>query len=153
MAFAQLASKKKEIAKTQDFNKSISYFNQAIKMCPEKDDIYYNLGLAYSLMDDRNLQAAEDYTKVLEKNPNHQQALDRLISSYLILKEYNKAKNLLLAAVQKQPTKSEYFKNLGKIYLLEKDYNSARQAFLHANKLNPTDREVINFLNKMGIKN
>jgi len=107
-------------AATGKFDKALADMNRAIKMNPNTENGYANRGVIYQTMN-RHEEAITDFTRHMEVN--HKKNADILNSigvSYLRLKEYDKALDVISQAIDMGPKGAFYlnraiaYKELGR---------------------------------------
>lgn len=151
-----------------EVDKAIAALNQAVKLNPELAEAYFNLGVAYSLVEFRdtlNLEnssdnpsnssekkksnsvtafekAAEAYEKVTEREPENHQAFFSLGLSYNKLNKDEFAAKAFRQAVKLNPEDTLYQTELGKILIKLADYREAIGPLKKALELDPENVEA-----------
>ncbi|MCB9245654.1 MAG: tetratricopeptide repeat protein [Flavobacteriales bacterium] len=115
--------------------KALKYYDQAIALQPtaiilnNKAVIHFNRGeIDYSL---------ETYKKIVELDPRYVDGLRGMASCYGMKKEYDKAVEYFLKAIEYEPESPELWIFLGRTYNFMNRPNDARKAFEQARALRP----------------
>ena len=151
-----------------EVDKAISALNQAVKLNPELAEAYFNLGVAYSLVEFRdtlNLESSPDnstnssdkkksnstiafekaagaYEKVTDREPENHQAFFSLGLAYNKLNKDEPAAKAFRQAVKLNPEDSLYQTELGKILIKLADYRDAIGPLKKALELDPENVEA-----------
>lgn len=151
-----------------EIDKAIAALNQAVRLNPDLAEAYFNLGVAYALVEMRdalNLEAspdssddsdskkkpnsqiafekaAEAYKKVVEAEPENHQAHFRLGLAYNKLNKDQEAARAFRQAVKLNPEDTLYQKELGKILIKLAQYREAIGPLKKALELDPENVEA-----------
>jgi len=87
--------------------------------------------------------AIVSWNLLLELEPEHSTAADRLTRLYMLRTSYKQALPLLQKLHEQQPDEPCYAAMLGRVYLQERLIEPAEAAFMAAYKLDPTDRDIV----------
>ncbi len=151
-----------------EVDKAIAVLNQAVKLNPDLAEAYFNLGVAYSLVEFRdtmNLEnspdspsnssdkkktnsaiafekAAEAYEKVTDSEPENHQAFFSLGLAYNKLNKDESSARAFKQAVKLNPEDTLYQTELGKILIKLADYREAIGPLKKALELDPENIEA-----------
>lgn len=152
-----------------EVEKAIAVLKQAVKLNPELAEAYFNLGVAYALVEMRDSfdpdnavpigtntedadkkansviafeKAAEAYAKVIEREPENHQAYFSLGLSYNKLNKDREAARAFRQAVKLNPEDSQYQTELGKILIKLAEYREAIGPLERALELDPENVEI-----------
>lgn len=110
------------------------YYARVLSIDPNRDDIYYKLGVFYMEQDEIN-KALENYTKALSLNPRNSDAHYSLGFIHIQLKQYSDAKKYFSRAIdtRSQNYKAYYgrgfcFEQLGDVINAKRDYQKSLDA-------------------------
>lgn len=96
---------------------------QATKFNTDKADLYYNLGIAYSRLNEFSL-AKECYKKAVDIEPNLYNAYYRLGQLSLLYRDIDSAEHYFMQSIDGEVELKSYYQ-LAKIYMLKNDKNKA----------------------------
>ncbi|KPK88006.1 hypothetical protein AMJ80_11545 [bacterium SM23_31] len=132
------------------FTEMIEPLQQAIKIDPEYYGAYNMMGMSYTNQGKFD-SAVASYMKSIEINDTavNYTAHYNLGTVYFNMKNFNKAKNEFLIAVDRNPQNYKSFTYLGKAYLELKDYPNARAALERSVLLNNTNFEHYYYLSQV----
>jgi tetratricopeptide (TPR) repeat protein len=99
----------------EKYAEAIVQFTNAIDICPEYTELYYNRGTAYCWIEEYE-QAIEDYTTAIGLRESYHEAYNGRGSAYTSINEYKKALDDYTKAISIQPTCAEYYYNRGCAY-------------------------------------
>ena len=103
----------------ESFKEAIYAYTQAIKADLEKPEAYYNLGIAYSRMNEFSF-AKECFLKTVEIDSNLHNAYYRLGQISLLYRDINEAEQFFLQSMYGE-TEIKSFYQLAKIYMMKND--------------------------------
>ena len=110
------------------------YYKRILDIEPNRDDIYYKLGVFY-MNNDKINKALESYTKTIQLNPRNADAYYSIGFMHIQLKQFSQAKGYFTKAInnQEQNYRAYYgrgycFEMLGDVLNARNDYRSAIEA-------------------------
>ena len=103
----------------EKFKEASNAYIQAIKYNEENADLYYNLGIAYSRMNEFPL-AKKCFEKAIEINSNYYNAYYRLGQISLLYRDIENAEKYFLQSIYEETEGKSYFQ-LAKIYMIKND--------------------------------
>ncbi|MBU2464572.1 MAG: tetratricopeptide repeat protein, partial [Candidatus Edwardsbacteria bacterium] len=106
-------------------------YKNAIELDPEYAMVYFNLGIAYSELEDYS-QAIFAYKKAIESDPNYAMAYYNLGVVYSKLRDYPQAIQAYKKAIESDPNYAKAYFNLGIAYSELEDYSQAIFAYKKA---------------------
>ena len=107
----------------EKFKKATNIFMQGIKYNPDRADLYYDLGIAYTRMNEFSL-AKKCYEKTCEIDCNFYNSYYRLGQLALLYRDVEAAEGYFLQAMYGETEIKSYYQ-LAKIYLIKNDKNKA----------------------------
>lgn len=107
----------------EDFRQAINVYIEGIKHNQTKADLFYDLGVAYTMMNEFTL-AKRCYEKACELNCNLYNSYYRLGQISLLYKDIELAEKYFLQSMYGD-TESKSYYQLSKIYLIKNDKNKA----------------------------
>ena len=107
----------------EDFKKAISVINRALKNNEDKEDLIYNLGIAYARTNEFNLSKA-CFEKVVGLNNSNYNAYYRLGQIALLYRDYDMAENYFLNSAYNEKEAKAYYE-LTKIYMMKNQKDRA----------------------------
>uniref|UniRef100_A0A7C3RM19 Tetratricopeptide repeat protein n=1 Tax=Dictyoglomus thermophilum TaxID=14 RepID=A0A7C3RM19_DICTH len=108
-----------------------------------------NLMRLYSFdLKDQN-KVLEIAKRILEIDPNHEEALNYMAQYYYTKRKYEEAKNIYENLLSKKPDSKDLYVNLGLIYYQLKNYKKAEELLLKALSYDPYDDKVLALLKKV----
>ena len=105
------------------YKQAITMYVQAIKYDSNNAQLYYNLGLAYSMMNEFSL-AKECYKKTVELDSNYYNAFYRLGQISLLYRDIESAEKYFLESIYGE-TESKSYYQLAKIYMIKNNKTKA----------------------------
>ena len=105
------------------YKQAITMYVQAIKYDSNNAQLYYNLGLAYSMMNEFSL-AKECYKKTVELDSNYYNAFYRLGQISLLYRDIESAEKCFLESIYGE-TESKSYYQLAKIYMIKNNKTKA----------------------------
>ncbi len=100
---------------TADYNRATELFNRLIRFRPDYFRFYCCLGAAHRKAG-RLMESCRVLETALEKAPDNATILNELATTYIELKWYNRAIQLLLQALEKSPQLHDTYVNLAVVY-------------------------------------
>lgn len=122
-----------------DFKKTISVINKALKFDENKEDLIYNLGIAYSRTNEFDLAKA-CFEKVVNLNNENYNAYYRLGQLALLYRDYEMAENYFLNSAFGEKQAKAYYE-LTKIHMMK---NNKEQAAIFVGKAIEEDFKFYN---------
>ena len=107
----------------EKFKEAVHVYVQAIKHNPDKADLYYNLGIAYSRINEFSL-AKECYEKTVEIDSNLYNAYYRLGQISLLYRDIDSAEKYFMQSLYGETEGKSYYQ-LAKIYMMKNDKNKS----------------------------
>ena len=107
----------------EKFRKAAGVYTQGIKYNPDKADLYYDLGIVYSRINEFAL-AKKCYEKTCEIDSNFYNAYYRLGQLALLYRDIEAAEGYFLQAMYGETETKSYYQ-LSKIYMMKNDKNKA----------------------------
>lgn len=124
----------------EDFSKVIDNHSNIIEKSPNSSWIYVSRGWAYYNLNDFD-KSMTDFKKAMKINPNNIWAYDGLGCLYYNrLGEYDKAIEILSAALSIDSNNPNILEKLGATYMQLKEYKKAISYFGKSIEINPHDR-------------
>ena len=106
------------------YKEAVSVYQDALKYNPVSFDIHYNLGIAYTMLNDFQ-NAKICYEKASEINSLAYNAKYSLAEIALIYKDLEEAEKRLLQAIEEDELSADGYYELAKIYLIKGDKETA----------------------------
>ncbi|MCL2383222.1 MAG: tetratricopeptide repeat protein [Oscillospiraceae bacterium] len=125
----------------EKFSEAIDLYMNALKIHPDKYEIYYNLGIVYSRMNDFDL-AKEYYQKAAELNHDFTNSHYRLGQIALLYRDVDGAEENFLNSLGGE-TEAEASFELAKIYVMK---NKPEKAKMFANQAVDLDSKYYNIV-------
>jgi tetratricopeptide (TPR) repeat protein len=97
------------------YEEAIAELTQAIDICPEYAELYFNRGTAYCWIEEYE-KAIEDYNAAISMNESYHEAYNGRGYAYSGMDEYNVAIANYTEAISIEPTNAEYLYNRGCAY-------------------------------------
>jgi len=121
-----------------NIQKSLNYLEKAAEINPTKVEVYKDLGVAYGMAGNYT-QSAQALTKAVQLDENDPVLRINLVMSYLNMKEYEKAKQMMDKAFELdfEPSDAAALINLGYLYQNFGEKEKAETCFTKAQQLNP----------------
>lgn len=133
----------KKFFNTDEDEKAVKAFEQAVKLDPNLPEAQYQLALAYDAVDNQESAektynaAIKSYLKFLVKNPKDSAAYFNLGHAYNKINEDQKAQKALQQAIKLKPEESEYHLELGNILIKLARYSEAIKELKKSLELDP----------------
>lgn len=127
--------------KRKEFKKAIEVYTNAVKYYPDKYEIYYNLGICYSRINDFDI-ARKCFQKTVELNDDIYIANYRLGQIALLYRDYDSAEENFTKSLYNEKEVKSYFE-LAKIYIMKNQKEKAILNINNAIKLDSTYYELI----------
>lgn len=107
----------------EKFKEAVHVYVQAVKYNNDKADLYYNLGIAYSRLNEFSL-AKECYKKAVEIDSSLYNANYRLGQISLLYRDIDSAEQYFMKSIDGEVELKSYYQ-LAKIYMMKNDKNKA----------------------------
>ena len=124
----------------EKFKKAAAAYIQAIKYNAENAELYYDLGIAYSRMNEFSL-AKQCFEKTVEVDSNFYNAHYRLGQIALLYRDIESAEKHFLQSIYGEVEEKSYFQ-LAKIYIIKNDKNKAVMFINRAIEINPKKYDI-----------
>lgn len=111
------------LIESKEYKKVITFINKALKIHEDKEELIYNLGIAYAKINDFNL-AKKCFEKVVVLNNNNYNAYYRLGQIALLYRDYDMAENYFSNSLYNQKEAKSYYE-LTKIYMMKNQKDKA----------------------------
>ena len=108
----------------EEYKEAILVYNDAMKYHPNDFDVYYNMGMIYTMLNDFK-NAKDCYEKAATINTLLYKAEYDLALINLIYNDLNEAERLFLKSVQDEDIEPQAYYHLAKIYMLKGDKENA----------------------------
>ena len=127
-----------------DEDKEFAISERLVEKYPNSARAYDNLADAYSNLDNMD-EARKQWTKAMALNPDYLPAIRNLGLSYLFTtpKDFKKAEEYMLLAVEKAPKSSRVQIDLGDTYRAQNDLPKALASYNKAAELDPEDQVAL----------
>ena len=122
------------------FKEAINVYTKAIKYNDQKPELYYNLGIAYSRINEFSL-AKNCFEKTVEIDSNLYNAYYRLGQIALLYRDIESAEKYFMQSLDGETEAKSYYQ-LAKIYLIKNDKNKAEMYLNRAVQSNPKYYEL-----------
>ncbi len=128
--------KAEEYFTQNEFSNAINILENGLKKFHGSEAILFKLGYAFQIT--KNFDGAVFYySKLLEKNPLHYDALNNLGVALRDLQQYSEAEKFLTIASKLNPNSPSSLNNLGLLYEIKGDFNKAISFYDEALRINP----------------
>jgi tetratricopeptide (TPR) repeat protein len=133
----------KELYRSDQDEKAVESFQEAIKLDPELAEAYFRLGLAYTAVgkdeeaEDVYKKATEKYKKYLEENGKDADAHYNLGQAYAGLRLYSEAVREYRQATRLKDDDADMFYDLGRALTKLAQYDEAAAAFSKSLEIDP----------------
>ena len=111
------------LTENKKFKNAAHIYTQAIKYNPEKADLYYDLGIVYSMMNEFSL-AKECFEKAIEIDSNLYNAYYRLGQIALLYRDIESAEKYFMQSLYGETEAKAYYQ-LAKISIIKNDKNKS----------------------------
>jgi tetratricopeptide (TPR) repeat protein len=122
---------------------SIYHYNEAIRINPDYDKVYYSRGNAYHHLGQYQL-AIDDYKEAIRINPDYAKAYYNRGTVYGQIGQYQLAIEDYKQAIRLKPNFIEAYVNRGSTYDDMKQYQNALEDYSKAIRLKPDEAEFYN---------
>lgn len=142
-----LFNKGRVFLKTKNYSEALAYFNRAMMVNPDNDEIYYYLGVYYDKTKD--FQAAKaNYEIAIRLNDKEPEYHLNLGIACFRTKEYERAVDELdmCLAMDDIYTKVDALFSKGVLFYNQGKYEDALSIFMEATVLSPNDLEIMNMI-------
>jgi len=138
---ARWVTRGNEALKAGDVKEAIRCYEQAAQLDPNDEDIYYNLGIAYSRVGNHQ-EAIKAYQNALKLMPGYAEAHNNLGNLLFRMGKTNEGLVHLKKAVELNPEYAKAWNNLGTAYGILGDTNEAFRCFQRAIRIDPKNWEA-----------
>lgn len=111
------------LIESKKFKNAAHIYTQAIKYNPDKADLYYNLGVVYSMVNEFSL-ARECFEKIIEIDSNFYNSYYRLGQIALLYRDIESAEKYFMQSLYGETEAKSYYQ-LAKIYIIKNDKNKS----------------------------
>ena len=131
-----------EMIKHHQYDSTITLLKARIEKDPSYADLYYVLGKAYYLKGEYDTGGGESCKNCLDRKRKHEDAQAYLALTYVAMKKWPEAKEILDEGTAKSKTrKGLFFDIMGKYYMARGEFTDADLAFRHAQFEEPDNLE------------
>ncbi|NLL27890.1 MAG: tetratricopeptide repeat protein [Bacteroidales bacterium] len=123
-------------------NKSLEYFNKAIKLNDSNDVFYYNRGLAYYRLNNFK-KAINDYSKTIELNPKNTDVYINRALAYEGIKRFENAIKDYTTDINLFGESARSYNNRGRCYMILKNYKNALNDYDKALLIEPNKANTL----------
>lgn len=126
----------------EDTDLAIATYKRALELNPEYTEARYNLA-ELMMRTGQTFEATNEFQTILNRVPDHHQALNGMATCYLNQKEYGEAIGLLSRAIAVAPTYPLAHYNMGIAQRSMGNADAAVKSFTEAARLDPSDHASI----------
>lgn len=130
------------LTENKKFKNAAHIYTQAIKYNPEKADLYYDLGIVYSMMNEFSL-AKECFEKAIEIDSNLYNAYYRLGQIALLYRDIESAEKYFMQSLYGETEAKAYYQ-LAKISIIKNDKNKSGMFMNKAIEIAPKYYDIAN---------
>jgi tetratricopeptide (TPR) repeat protein len=120
----------------KQYQQAINAYQQSIKIKPDYQDAYNNMGIAYGKLKQYK-KAIESYQRAININPDDDSAYNNMGVAYGELGEYKSAIKAYQQAIKIKPKHYIAYNNMGNAYGKLKQYQQAIESYKQAIKIKP----------------
>lgn len=123
----------------QNWREALHYYQSALELNPEDLEIRYKVASLYESLEEVE-QAVPHFLKILEKSPEHPEALEIYNILGMFFQENNQLEQALeyyKQGLKIEPEASELYNNIGSVFEAQNDLDQAIEYYLLALKHNP----------------
>jgi tetratricopeptide (TPR) repeat protein len=124
------------VIRKQFFDSSIKYFQKGAIIYDKDPEIFYNLGVTYYEMGDKE-NAIKEYLKAIEKKPDYILALNNLGVIYFERQEYENALKCFSSSLKYDKNNADAYASTGAVYHNKGNYDIALKNYEKAISINP----------------
>jgi tetratricopeptide (TPR) repeat protein len=121
---AKAETAQEPVIRRQFFDSSIKYFNKGAIIYDKDPEIFYNLGVTYYEMGDKE-NALKAYVKAIEKKPDYILALNNLGVIYFEKQDYANALKIFTSSLKYDSNNADAYANTGAVYHNKGNYDLA----------------------------
>jgi tetratricopeptide (TPR) repeat protein len=129
-----------DYANSNDYDRAVKEFENALKLFPKDEDALFNLGFVYADMQQYG-PAYDIFKKLVNINPHHIEAFNNLGLLFARQGKYTDAVSVYEKGVEHNPGAAVLYNNLGNVYYDTGKYEKALQMFKKAGDLDPVFSE------------
>lgn len=129
-----------DYANSNDYDKAVKEFENALKLFPKDEDALFNLGFIYADMQQFG-PAYDIFKKLININPHHIEAFNNLGLLFARQGKYNDAIFVYEKGVEHNSGAAVLFNNLGNVYYDTGKFEKALQMFKKAGEIDPVYSE------------
>lgn len=133
---------------SQNLQRAILYFKNAVKLAPYTLDFKNKLGSALAANNQLN-EAEKEFTAVLKENPKHVSAMTNLGFVKLNFGKVNEAEALYNKALSIDPDYEQLLLNIAGLYAYKKDFKKSEDYLNRILKRNPNNQQAKQALNQI----
>lgn len=130
------------LTENKKFKNAAHIYTQAIKYNPEKADLYYDLGIVYSMMNEFSL-AKECFEKSIDIDSNLYNAYYRLGQIALLYRDIESAEKYFMQSLYGETEAKAYYQ-LAKILIIKNDKNKSGIFMNKAIEIDPKYYDIAN---------
>jgi type IV pilus biogenesis/stability protein PilW len=119
-----------------DYKEALAKFQEALKIVPEDEDLHYNLGIAYSRLNDKT-NAQKHYEEALRIFPDYAEVHNNLGNLLMSNGKFAEAIEHFEKAIELQPDSPSAHNNLGTAKARQGQVNEAVVQYMEAIRLQP----------------
>lgn len=131
-----------------DHQTEVFYYEKAIAVGLETEQIFYNLGMAYGELDESE-KSINAFKKALEINPGNAEYHFELAMVYLVMGDKKPAEEELLKVIDIDQGHVEARLLLSRLYLGRSEIKKAAEQIQEVLKMDPTNEEARRLLNRV----
>ncbi len=140
------------LAKNQDFDNALKYYNKSIQIFPYYSDAFNNRGVLYGNLKNYHL-ALKDFDKAIQLADKNVVALANRGFNYYYVDNYNLAQKDFLHALKLEKNNIKALLGLASIYTKQKNFDKANSYIQKVFKISPNNAEAFNSLGVLYLEN
>jgi tetratricopeptide (TPR) repeat protein len=130
------------LCEKQNYKEVLNIYMEALKYHPNKYEIYYNLGIVYTMLNDFNM-AKQYYEKSAQINHELYNAYYNIAQISLLYKDLEGAEEYFTKSLYGEETEAKSYFQLAKIYLIKNQREKAINFINKAIELNSEYTKII----------